>query len=63
VLGRGYAIVTGPSGEAIHEARAVSPGDALTVRVHRGRIQASVIEAYAEDESGAGEGALRRANG
>jgi exodeoxyribonuclease VII large subunit len=42
VLGRGYAIATGPDGRAVREASALAPGDAVTVRVLRGRFGARV---------------------
>jgi exodeoxyribonuclease VII large subunit len=42
VLARGYAIVTGPGGKALHAASEVAPGDALDVRLHRGRLAVRV---------------------
>ncbi|MEP7122769.1 MAG: exodeoxyribonuclease VII large subunit [Byssovorax sp.] len=43
VLGRGYAIVHGPAGAAIHDAAEVTPGDIVNVRVHRGTFTAGVL--------------------
>lgn len=42
VLDRGYAIVFGPDGAAVEDAREVKVGDRLTIRVARGRIGARV---------------------
>jgi exodeoxyribonuclease VII large subunit len=51
VLGRGYALATDGRGRLIHHASAVAPGEAITVRVARGRIAAEVISTV-----GGGEG-------
>jgi exodeoxyribonuclease VII large subunit len=45
VLGRGYSIAIRADGRAIRSAREVSAGDAITIRVHRGTIDASVTQA------------------
>jgi exodeoxyribonuclease VII large subunit len=42
-LQRGYAIVTGPGGEALLDESQVKPGDVIEARVARGRIRAQVI--------------------
>jgi exodeoxyribonuclease VII large subunit len=49
VLGRGYAIATTPSGKAIRDAREVSPGDPLDLRVHSGRIRATVVNSVHDE--------------
>jgi exodeoxyribonuclease VII large subunit len=43
-LQRGYAIVTGPGGEALMDESQVKPGDVIEARVTRGRIRAQVLE-------------------
>jgi exodeoxyribonuclease VII large subunit len=43
VLGRGYAIATGPGGRAITDAAEVRAGDVVRVRVSRGAFRAEVI--------------------
>jgi len=43
-LQRGYAIVTGPGGEALMDESQVKPGDVIEARVARGRIRAQVLE-------------------
>jgi exodeoxyribonuclease VII large subunit len=42
VLGRGYAIATRADGRAVRVASDVHPGDTLTVRVDRARIEAEI---------------------
>jgi exodeoxyribonuclease VII large subunit len=42
-LQRGYAIVTGPGGEALVDESQVKPGDVIEARVARGRIRAQVM--------------------
>jgi exodeoxyribonuclease VII large subunit len=42
-LQRGYAIVTGPGGEALMDESQVKPGDTIEARVARGRIRAQVL--------------------
>jgi exodeoxyribonuclease VII large subunit len=49
VLSRGYAIATLPDGRAVRDARALSAGDAVTVRVARGRFQAEVKRVESEE--------------
>ncbi|MEN4011583.1 MAG: exodeoxyribonuclease VII large subunit [Bellilinea sp.] len=51
VLRRGYAVVLGASG-VIHSARAVQPGDELSVRLADGRIQAQAQRIIPEKNSG-----------
>jgi exodeoxyribonuclease VII large subunit len=43
-LQRGYAIVTGPDGQAIMEESQVEPGDVIEARVAKGRIRAQVLK-------------------
>jgi exodeoxyribonuclease VII large subunit len=62
VLSRGYAIALDGEGRLIHDARGVAPGDAIAVRVARGRIEAKVTRAL-EDGSLSGEGAGSRDEG
>jgi exodeoxyribonuclease VII large subunit len=42
VLERGYAVVTDTSGRAITDATSVREGDAIALRLHRGRLRAQV---------------------
>lgn len=46
VLGRGYALVSDANGALIHDATEVAVGDALDVRVARGRLSARVDEVH-----------------
>lgn len=63
ILGRGYALVSDSSGALIRDAGAVSPGQVLSVRVHRGTFGVTARGSGAdienqtafEDESGGGE--------
>jgi exodeoxyribonuclease VII large subunit len=48
VLGRGYAIATERDGRAVRDASALTPGDAVSVRVARGRFGARVTEVEPE---------------
>jgi exodeoxyribonuclease VII large subunit len=48
VLERGYAVVSGPTGRVVTDAREVRAGDALGVRLLRGRLRAQVIETEAD---------------
>jgi exodeoxyribonuclease VII large subunit len=43
-LERGYAIVTGPQGEALHTAYQIEPGARIEVRLAKGRIRGKVIK-------------------
>jgi exodeoxyribonuclease VII large subunit len=43
-LQRGYAIVTGPDGQALMDESQVKPGDVIEARMARGRIRAQVLE-------------------
>ncbi|MGR6034983.1 MAG: exodeoxyribonuclease VII large subunit [Candidatus Nitrosoglobus sp.] len=43
-LERGYAIVTGPQGEALHTAYQIEPGAGIEVRLAKGRIRGKVIK-------------------
>lgn len=49
-LGRGYAIVRGPSGDIIRKADNLSPGDRVSARVASGEIEASVISVKSGQE-------------
>lgn len=42
ILGRGYALVSDSSGALVRSAADLSPGDDLSVRVHRGRFAVTV---------------------
>jgi exodeoxyribonuclease VII large subunit len=42
VLGRGYALALDRAGQPIHDAREVAKGDAISIRVARGRVDAVV---------------------
>ena len=53
VLGRGYSIATTPSGQAIHDAAEVSPGDSIDLRLHRGRLRATVVTTVNAEETSA----------
>jgi exodeoxyribonuclease VII large subunit len=46
-LARGYAIVT-RNGVAVHDARTLTPGDAITARLQRGTLDARVESVHAE---------------
>jgi exodeoxyribonuclease VII large subunit len=48
VLARGYAIATTAAGRAVRDAREVSKGEKLTVRVHKGALSVEVIGAHPE---------------
>lgn len=61
VLGRGYAIALDRAGRPIQEASEVAPGDAISVRVARGRIEATVTSTAGEAVRGAGRGRGKRA--
>jgi exodeoxyribonuclease VII large subunit len=52
VLARGYAIATSSEGRAVRDAREVSPGDRLTVRVHRGSIEVDVAASHPAPDGG-----------
>jgi exodeoxyribonuclease VII large subunit len=51
-LQRGYAIVTGPGGEALVDESQVKPGDVIEARVARGRIRARVLESEPQPNRG-----------
>ncbi|MCA9596890.1 MAG: exodeoxyribonuclease VII large subunit [Myxococcales bacterium] len=44
VLGRGYAIALDQNGRALRSARETEPGNAIGIRLHRGRITATVTD-------------------
>jgi exodeoxyribonuclease VII large subunit len=43
-LQRGYAIVTGPDGQAVQNAAQVKPGDVIEARLAQGRLSARVLD-------------------
>jgi exodeoxyribonuclease VII large subunit len=49
VMGRGYASVTTPTGEAVRSVRGLHPGDALQVRLRDGKLMTEVKEVREED--------------
>jgi exodeoxyribonuclease VII large subunit len=49
VLSRGYAIATLPDGRAVRDATELAPGEAVTVRVARGRFEAEVKRVTSEE--------------
>lgn len=51
VLGRGYAIVTGPEGQALTKASQVKPGDDVTIRLQQGQIEAKVYSCKRSDQN------------
>jgi exodeoxyribonuclease VII large subunit len=51
-LQRGYAIVTGPGGEALMDESQVQPGDVIEARMARGRIRAQVLESEPKPSRG-----------
>jgi exodeoxyribonuclease VII large subunit len=51
VLGRGYAIASGPSGRPILDAGELRLGDVVHVRVHRGELWARTISADASEHA------------
>ncbi len=48
VLERGYAVATDAAGRAITDAAAVTPGDAVALRLHRGRLRVTVTDAQVD---------------
>lgn len=48
VLRRGYALVKSPSGSIVTKADVLAPGDAISIQVAQGRIEAEVINLEAE---------------
>jgi exodeoxyribonuclease VII large subunit len=56
VLGRGYAIARLPSGEVLRRARDVAPGDAFTVRLGEGEVDATAARIRAPRSGRAGGG-------
>jgi exodeoxyribonuclease VII large subunit len=45
VLSRGYSITRSESGSIVRDAEHVTPGDKLKIRLHRGKLEAEVLEA------------------
>lgn len=50
VLERGYAVATDASGQALTDAGAVELGDAVALRLHRGRLHATVTRVEPEPD-------------
>jgi exodeoxyribonuclease VII large subunit len=50
VLSRGYALVWDAEGRLLREAGAARAGDPVTVRLHRGRLRATVTSTTEESE-------------
>ncbi|HKQ70222.1 MAG TPA: exodeoxyribonuclease VII large subunit [Polyangiaceae bacterium] len=55
VLSRGYAIATTDDGRAIRSADEVTPGETITIRVHRGVVAASVESVHGDENEGDGD--------
>lgn len=55
VLQRGYAVVTSTDGEALLDAEHVEVGEALEVRLHRGRLRVDVTHREPEPSSDAAD--------
>ena len=51
VLGRGYAVVTGPDGAVLRHAESVVPGDRVGITLASGRLSARVEEVAQGEES------------
>ncbi len=51
VLDRGYALVIGPGGKTIYDARAVDCGQAVKIRLARGSLDAAVTQVVAPTEA------------
>jgi len=52
VLSRGYAIVTRRDGSAVRDAKAVSLGERVAIRVDRGSIEAEIVSTHDPEETG-----------
>ncbi len=50
VLERGYAVATDASGRALTDTSALRPGDAIGLRLHRGRLAAEVVSVEPADD-------------
>ncbi len=50
VLGRGYSVTRTPSGEIVRSARQVAPRDPVSVLLHEGTLECTVVEAKERDE-------------
>jgi exodeoxyribonuclease VII large subunit len=50
ILERGYAIIFDNSGKVVKEASQVSPGEAITAQLARGRLRAQVESAIPDDK-------------
>jgi exodeoxyribonuclease VII large subunit len=55
ILARGYSIVLDASGQAVRDAREVCPGQALAVRLHRGRLGVEVRSTDVPEQQLSGE--------
>ena len=56
ILARGYALVTAADGAAVTDAGRMQAGDPLGVRLHRGRLDATVTRTAPEPATGAADG-------
>ena len=50
VLARGYSIALLPDGRVVRQATQVRRGDTIGIRLHRGRLAATITEADEENE-------------
>lgn len=55
ILERGYALVLDASGNLLKDAAKVKPGDEITARLARGKIEATVKKVAADQDSGSRE--------
>ena len=52
VLQRGYAVVTNESGELLREAKQVTVGEQVQIKLAQGRIKAQVVERQVRADAG-----------
>ena len=52
VLQRGYAVVTNGSGELLREAKQVTVGEQVQIKLAQGRIKAQVVERQVRADAG-----------
>jgi exodeoxyribonuclease VII large subunit len=52
VLARGYAIVQNAQGQALRSSSETGPGDDLSIRLGRGRLNATVVQTHDEMDTG-----------
>ena len=51
VLGRGYALATGPDGRIVRDASSIAPGERLNISLARGTVLTTVDQVVAADEA------------